>query len=116
MVTHAQCFFALAFVSLRVAGTPIATGDGSATLQKEQLKFREHRESHWKGNHMLGLTGALDHVTTKRHPHLSTIKKLLQNVSTSLTKNGIDHHITGGTLIGWKRNKKIIPVSNRFSD
>ena len=109
MVT-VRCFFALAFVSLRAAGTPIATGDGSATLQNEQLKFREHRENNGKGKHFL--TGALDHVTTKQHPHLSTIKKLLQDVSTSLTKSGIDHHITGGTLIGWKRNKKIIPVSN----
>ena len=114
MASYVRFFFVIALLSLRAAGIPITAGDKSDTLRSDRLKFREIRQTIGSRKHLLGLGGDLDHVTSKQHPHLSTIKKLLRDVSSSLTDHGVDHHITAGTLIGWKRNKQIIPVRYCF--
>ena len=100
---------ALALLSLRAVCTPIVTGQGSASLQNKNIRFREQRQK----SHRF-LKGVVEHVKTKHHPNLSTLKKLLRDVSAALTQHGVVHHITGGTLVGWKRNKQIIPVSEHF--
>lgn len=109
---------ALALLSLRAVCTPIVTGQGSASLQNKNIRFREQRQTIAKGHQRLKshrfLKGVVEHVKTKHHPNLSTLKKLLRDVSAALTQHGVVHHITGGTLVGWKRNKQIIPVSEHF--
>ena len=103
---------ALALLSLRAVCTPIVTGQGSASLQNKNIRFREQRQTIAKGHQRL--KSYIEHVKTKHHPNLSILKKLLRDVSAALTQHGVVHHITGGTLVGWKRNKQIIPVSEHF--
>ena len=107
--------FVFALLSLRAGCTPIATGHGSATLQNNKLKFRERGATIGKAYQVLKLKSVVKEVKTKHHPHLSSLKKLLSDVSAALTKHDVLHHITGGTLVGWSRNKQIIPVSESCS-
>lgn len=107
--TGVMVFLAALLLLSGATGAPIDSRDGSHALQSENIQFRGHRDN--DGERDVIFRGVVDRVTTKQHPHLSVLKKLLRDVSGVLTKHGVAHHITGGTLIGWKRSKSIIPVS-----